>query len=54
ASNGRQPSARYQVGTAHGIAIHCGSVEAWEIKTRVERCGNDTPCALGEGQGLGS
>jgi raffinose/stachyose/melibiose transport system permease protein len=34
--------------------IHCGSVEAWEIKTCVERRGNDTPSALGEGQRLGS
>jgi hypothetical protein len=54
ASDGRQRSARLQVGTADGIAIHRGPVEAWKIKARFERCGNDTACALDEGHGLGS
>src|ERR1700675_3774934 len=54
ASDCRQRSARLQVGTAHGIAIYRGPVEASKIKARFERRGNDTARAVDEGHGLGS
>src|SRR3984893_7941849 len=54
ASDCRQPSARLQVWNAPGIAIHRGPDEAWKIKARFERRGNDTACTVDEGHGLGS